>query len=116
VDISKCIFVYVFGTRGIALLFLLLLIVLVQQRVLEISDGDAVFSEEPLLEFLDECCLQSSDVAIEFNDLIAEQFDFFKFKLVVSFGNLLLFDKLELFLIDDVLSDFLLSLTFLLLM
>ena len=29
VDISKCIFVYVFGTRGIALLFLLLLIVLV---------------------------------------------------------------------------------------
>jgi hypothetical protein len=53
VDISKCIFVYVFGTRGIALLFLLLLIVLVQQRVLEISDGDAVFSEEPLLEFLD---------------------------------------------------------------
>ena len=116
VDISKCIFVYVFGTRGIALRFWLLLIVLVQQRVLEISDGDAVFSEEPFLEFLDECCLQGSDVAIEFNDLVAEKFDFFKFKLVVSFGNLLLFDKLEFFLIDDVLSDFLLSLTFFLLM
>jgi len=35
------------------LLFLLLLIVLVQERVLEICNGYSVFSEEPFLKFLD---------------------------------------------------------------
>lgn len=86
---------------------------MVEKRVLEVGDGDAVSSEEPLFELLNEGCFERCDILVQLNDFVPERFDFFELEFVVPLAELLLLDEFELLLVDDVLGKLLLSLVLL---
>lgn len=110
-DVGQRILVDVIVPGGrLSLCLIVLLLVLVEKRILEISHGDSVSLEEPLFELLDHRGLQGSNVLVQLYDLVSDQLDLFEFELVVPFADFLLFDEFELLLIDDVLGQFLWSL------
>jgi hypothetical protein len=90
-------------------------LILVEERVLEVSYRNAVAFEEPFLKLLDHGCFESGDVFVEFYDVISDQFDLLQVQLVVPLAHFLLLYQFELLLVDDVLGQFLRSLVFLLL-
>ena len=91
------------------------MLILVEERVLEVSYRNAVAFEEPLLKLLDHGRFESGDVFVEFYDVISDQFDLLEVQFVVPLANFLLLYQFELLLVDDVLGQFLRSLVFLLL-
>lgn len=92
-----------------------LVLILVEEGVLEVSYRNAVAFEEPFLALLNHGCLESGDVFVEFYDVVSDQFDLLQVQLVVPLAHLLFLYQFELLLVDDVLGQLLRSLVFLLL-
>lgn len=65
---------------------------------------------------MDEGGLEASDIFIKLNDLIPQCFDLLHLEFIIPLADLLLLDELELFLVNNVLSELLLRLVLLLLM
>lgn len=61
---------------------------------------------------MDEGSLETCDVFVELDDLVPQCFDLLNFELIISLADLLFFDELELFLVNDVLGKFFLRLVF----
>ncbi len=96
---------------GVHIFFLL-----VKQRVLKVWDWYSVSFEEPRLKALDERSFKLCDIVVQLYNKITESLNFFDFIFVIPFGDFLLLDEFELFLINDVLVDFLLGFVFLFLL
>jgi hypothetical protein len=56
---------------------------------------------------LDHACFEGSDVLVQLNDLIPEEFNLLKLKFVISFAYFLFLDQLKLLLVNDVLCQLL---------
>lgn len=103
-------------THFFSLLSLILLIILIYKRILQISNGYTISPEEPLLKLLYHGGLEGSDILVQLNYLISEEFNLLEIQFVISFVDFLLLNELELFLIDDILCKLLLGFVVLFLM
>lgn len=116
-NIGERIFVnVVIFTHFFSLLSLILLIILIYKRILQISNGYTISPEEPLLKLLYHGGLEGSDILVQLNYLISEEFNLLEIQFVISFVDFLLLNELELFLIDDILCKLLLGFVVLFLM
>lgn len=77
-DVRQSVLVVVLAAGDRFSLLLIVLVVLVEEGVLEVGDGDAVSSEEPFFELLNEGCFERCDVLVQFDYLVAEGFDLFE--------------------------------------
>jgi hypothetical protein len=114
-DVGECVLVVVLASGDGLCLLAVVLVVLVEEGVFEVGDGDAVPAEEPLFELLNKGCFEGGDVLVELDDLVAQGLDLLEFQLVVPLAEFLLLDQFEFLLVDDVLGQLLLRLVLLLL-
>ena len=116
-DIGQGIFIDVF-TFGGGLHFHLFffLIVLVEEGVLEVGNGDAVSFEEPFFELLDHVCFEGSDIFVQLDYFVSDEFYLLEGKFVVTFAHFFLFYQLELLLVNDIFGELFRSFALLLLM
>lgn len=103
-DVSDGIFVHVLWLYiVVGFLLLVCILVLVQQRVLQVGYCYTVSFEEPGFEFLNHSRFKGGHVLVQLNDVISELLYLLHFELVVPFTNFLLLHHLEFLFVDNIL-------------